>query len=252
MDKDLLDYPINNEEAFDRLWAAKPSRKGDNSKIEARKSFFRLIDQGVDVNQILAAVEEWAEQSRNTPDRRNIPMVATWLNQRRFEGENYSQPRSRTNTDQIAAFMMERGWHWEGSRWVKRRQEGDDTRNERRSAQPPLSLEQKANLFVSMDLPWFPALADRHHQDGGSQSYFGKGPDKDSGDGIWVPKWWYEQMRYASREKVSFGDINPVKARPLDDTPPEATEKTEEIQQASPPPKKTKSWSEEADQDFGG
>lgn len=264
MDKDLLGDKVEsvntgvnpNELAFDTLWDVKPKREGDNSKQEAKRSFFRLLGQGVDADQIIAAARQWSEQTRNVKDRRTIPMVATWLNQRRFEGDNYDQrptARKRTDDEQIVAFMNERGWHWNGNRWVRPSRPVSETDQGRRAAQPPLSLEQRANLFIAADLPWYPAMMERHRATTIPESYPG---EHEGRKGVWVPKWWYEEMRFTTRDKVTLADINPVKARPLDDTPSQAPEKTEEIQQASPapasPPKKTKSWSEEADQDFGG
>lgn len=250
LDKDLLGETVNdgnainpNELAFDRLWEAKPKREGDNSKQEAKRSFFKLLSQGVDIDQILQAVGEWAEQSKNIKDRRTIPMVATWLNQRRFEGENYSQkprtPKERTESEQIVAFMNDRGWHWNGNRWVRPSRPVSETDQGRRAAQPPLSLEQRANLFVAADLPWYPAMMERHRATTIPESYPG---EHEGRKGVWVPKWWYEEMRFTARDKVTLADINPVKAREIPSPQPTP----------EPPSKKTKSWSEEADQDFGG
>ncbi len=241
-----------NQEAFDRFWAARPKREGDNSRQEAQKSFFRLIAAGVDPDQIIRAAVEWAEQSKNVKDKRSIPMASTWLNQRRFEGENYSQPTPKEEQKSHAAFMTAHGWQWDGQRWVKTGPGSRDSGEVRRDAQPLLSLEQKANLFVAADLPWYAQLVEMHRKDGGTQSYFGKSLTNQR-PGIWVPKWWYDNMRYSQREQVNYGDVNPVKARPIEEEPPSSQPPMPvagEAQQETPAPAR-KSWAEEADQDFG-
>lgn len=254
MDKDLLGENVNpNELAFDTLWEVKPKREGDNSKQEARRSFFRLLTQGFDVDQIIAAARQWAEQTKNVRDRRTIPMVSTWLNQRRFEGENYDQPKSQTQKDQIAAFMTAKGWHWDGSRWVNPTRGRDDDLKQRRASLPPLSLEQKANLFVAADLPWYASMVEMHRASDGTQSYFGKSENKQQ-SGIWVPKHWYDEYRTAQR--MNFSDVNPVKAREITEesaaSPPAADTTASMKAPGEERPKKTMSWDEEANQDFGG
>lgn len=74
-----------DEEGFDRFWAAYPRK---NSKQEARRAWEKLRPNAVLQDLILVALcqqkasEQWARENG-----RYIPYPATWLNQRRWEDE---------------------------------------------------------------------------------------------------------------------------------------------------------------------
>ncbi len=80
--------------AFDRFMAAYPAR-GDNPRAPALVVFDRLVAQGDDAEQLVAAAGRFASAMKTEGrEARMIPHARTWLSQRRFEDYLTDAPAS--------------------------------------------------------------------------------------------------------------------------------------------------------------
>ncbi|WP_392750614.1 HNH endonuclease [Streptomyces sp. LN590] len=78
--------------AFDEFWSRYPRKAG---KSEAAKSWVKATKAGADPDLLLAALKAHADyhQAAKT-EQQYIPHASTWLNQKRYEDEPPSLPRS--------------------------------------------------------------------------------------------------------------------------------------------------------------
>ncbi len=99
---------------FLELWSVYPKRLGSNPKAPARLRFCRLIANGESADRIIEAARLYAieEEKRKAADRRFIPMLVTWLNQKRWQEE-----AKRVLNVQIGEKMG--SYVWNGSRWAE-------------------------------------------------------------------------------------------------------------------------------------
>lgn len=73
---------------FEEFWHAYPRREGPNPKKPARDRFLRLAAKGVDPETLIEAARRLAEE-HPTPTR-FVPQAITWLNQERWDNNDYS------------------------------------------------------------------------------------------------------------------------------------------------------------------
>lgn len=72
------------DEDFEQFWKGYPRREGPNPKHLARRAFL-AARRAVDPSVIVRGAAAYAASVEGVPDRKFIPMAATWLNQRRWE-----------------------------------------------------------------------------------------------------------------------------------------------------------------------
>lgn len=105
-------------DGFLAFWVAYPKRKGANPRALAETKYNLAIKKGALPDHILSSVRKYADELREQGllDTPYVCMASTWLNQRRYL--DYAPDEGERNA-KIEADMAQRGYKWEGERWVK-------------------------------------------------------------------------------------------------------------------------------------
>jgi hypothetical protein len=202
---DLAMSPANA--AFEDFWEIKPDRAGSNPKADAKTSFLRLVARGIDAEVLVAAARAWADQERKDHNvgTRFVKTAVAWLNQfGREEKLEASEPRKPKDYGASDAIAHAHGYQWNGEKYVKISGWREEVR---RPPMPSLSIEDRAQLFVSRETIWFAELAERHDQSDKSMSYMGKSSDG-ARSGIWVPWEWFQQLKGRAQERLHLHQLN--------------------------------------------
>ncbi len=108
----------NTEEAFDKFWSVKPKRRGSNPKDKAKEKFLRLVAGGIDPEKIIGAARRWRQNELDLgkDNTEFVPMAVTWLNQTRFNNDEYQPPEVKNVPDRI--FSCGQWWVWTGEKYA--------------------------------------------------------------------------------------------------------------------------------------
>ena len=115
---------------FVDFWMAYPKRKGSNPRALAELKYNLAIKKGASPDHLISSVRKYADELREQDlvDTPYVCMAATWLNQRRWL--DYA-PDDGERALKMDADMAQRGYRWDGERWVKK----TDSQNDPRYAQ---------------------------------------------------------------------------------------------------------------------
>lgn len=103
---------------FTDFWLLYPRRKGSNPRALAETKYNLAIKKGADPKHLLSSIRKYKNemQEQGLIDTPYVCQAATWLNQQRYL--DYA-PDSEDRDAKIDADMAQRGYKWEGERWVK-------------------------------------------------------------------------------------------------------------------------------------
>jgi hypothetical protein len=94
---------------FTEFWGIFPKRIGSNPKWMAEQKFGTLVKSGVNPETIIEGARQFAAQCRgNGTKGRFVPMVTTWLNQRRWLSDPEPEGLEERSFIDIARDLRER------------------------------------------------------------------------------------------------------------------------------------------------
>ncbi len=85
-------------DAFEQFWDAYPKRDGANPKKPAKGKFQRHVENGVNPNDIIQGAQRYARQVLDK-EPKYVAQAVTWLNQERWNDDDWVAPREESYTD---------------------------------------------------------------------------------------------------------------------------------------------------------
>jgi len=119
--KPTVSVVLKSSATFDVFWECYPKRDGENPKKPAKVKFERLVNAGVDPEDIIVGAQRYARQTMDK-EPKFICQAITWLNQERWKDENWvAEPQ--ISPAQFAAQLRQQV---EEDHYGDRRQQSDD------------------------------------------------------------------------------------------------------------------------------
>ena len=111
---------VAKNDNFSAFWTAYPKRRGSNPRALAEKKWIAAVKSGVDPEHILSSAMKYSDELReqNLLGTEFVCYASTWLNQKRYL-DYAPDPGNKDRQARIDADMAQRGYKWEGDRWVK-------------------------------------------------------------------------------------------------------------------------------------